>query len=56
MTLTFSGATIMVVSIGMVLLLTGFCIYRVLSLPPVEVSEHLKAPLEIDTRDVNDAD
>jgi len=56
MTLTLAGGTIMVVSISAVLLLTGFCIYRVLSLPPLEVSEHLKAPLDIDTRDTSDAD
>jgi hypothetical protein len=56
MELTWAGGTIMVVSIGTVLLLTGFCVYRVLKLPPVEPSGHWKAPLEIDTRDTTDAD
>lgn len=45
----------MIVSVGCVLALTGFCIYRVLSLPPVE-DEDLKGPLKIDTRDTADAD
>jgi len=56
MTLTFAGATIMIVSVTSVLVLTGFCVYRVLMLPPVEATEHFKAPLEIDTRDTTDAD
>ena len=45
----------MLVSVGSVLSLVSFCLYRVLSLPPVE-DEHLKGPLEIDTRDTQDAD
>ena len=31
-----------------VLTLTAFCFYRVLTLPPMEAEEHLKAPLDID--------
>lgn len=54
--MTAAGMTIMIVSVGGVLLLTTFCLFRVLSLPPADVSEHLKAPLDIDTRDTNDAD
>lgn len=56
MTLTLAGGTIMAVSIGMVLLLTGYCVFRVLTLPPVETTAHMKAPLDIDTRDTADAD
>ena len=49
------GWTVMVLSVGSVLVLTGFCLYRVLTLPPAEV-EDLTAPLEIDTGDTKDAD
>ena len=45
----------MIVSVGSVLTLTTFCMYRVLTLPPADV-EQLKGPLEIDTRDTIDAD
>jgi hypothetical protein len=34
-----------------VLWLTAFCLYRVLTLDPQDVEEHLKAPLDIDTKD-----
>jgi hypothetical protein len=49
------GWTIMIISISSVLSLVSFCLYRVLTLPPLE-EEHLKGPLEIDTRDTTDAD
>jgi len=48
------GLVVMVVSIGAVLTLVSFCLYKVLSLPPVEVEEHVKGPLEIDTGDTDD--
>jgi hypothetical protein len=51
-----AGWAIMIVSVGSVLTLTAFCMYRVLTLPPQVVEEHLKAPLEIDTRDTENAD
>jgi hypothetical protein len=54
--MTPAGWAIMIVSVGSVLLLTGFCLYRVLTLPPQVAEEHLKAPLEIDTRDTKNAD
>lgn len=54
--MTLAGWAIMIVSVGSVLLLTCFCIYRVLTMPPLEATEHLKAPLDIDTRDTTDAD
>jgi len=54
--MTPAGWAIMIVSVGSVLALTAFCFYRVLSLPPTVAEEHLKGPLEIDTRDTTDAD
>jgi hypothetical protein len=51
-----AGWFIMIVSVGSVLLLTGFCFYRVLTLPPQVVEEHLKGPLVIDTGDTENAD
>ena len=53
--MTPSALIVMLVSVGSVLTLAGFCIYRVLSLPPVE-DEDLKGPLRIDTGDTEDAD
>lgn len=53
--MTAAGWTIMIVSVGSVLVLTAFCFYRVLSLPPAEIDE-LKAPINIDTGDTEDAD
>ena len=54
--LSTAGLLVMVVSIGAVLSLVSFCLYKVFSLPPVEVEEHVKGPLEIDTCDVSDPD
>jgi hypothetical protein len=45
----------MLVSVGSVLALVAYCLYRVLSLPPVE-DEDLKGPLRIDIGDNVDAD
>ncbi len=56
MTLTLGGWIVMLLSVGSVLALVSFCLVRVLSLPPVEIEQHLKGPLEIDTRDTKDAD
>lgn len=53
--MTPSALIVMLVSVGAVLTLAAFCIYRVLSLPPVE-DDDLKGPLKIDTRDTADAD
>lgn len=49
------GWVMMIVSCGSVLTLVVYCLYRVLTLPPVEV-EDLTSPLEIDTRDTKKAD
>lgn len=54
--MTPAGWAIMVISVGSVCLLTAFCFYRLLTLPPEVVEEHLKAPLDIDTRDTANAD
>ena len=54
--LNTAGLVVMCLSIGAVLCLVSFCLYKVFSLPPVEVEEHVKGPLEIDTGDVSDAD
>jgi hypothetical protein len=53
--MTRSALAVMLVSVGSILALVGFCLYRVLKLPPVEV-EDLKSPLKIDTGGVKDAD
>lgn len=53
--LTTAGWIVMIVSVGTVLALVSYCLFRVLTLPPVE-EEHLKGPLEIDTGDTGDAD
>jgi hypothetical protein len=50
-----AGWTIMLVSVGSVISLAGYCIARVLSLPPIEV-DVLNSPLDIDTGDTEDAD
>ena len=54
--MTPAGWLIMIVSVGSVLALTAFCLYRVLTLPAHVVEEHLKGPLVIDTGDTRDAD
>lgn len=50
------GWTIMIASVGGVLWLTAFCFHRVFSLDPTDVEEHLKAPLDIDTKDTRQPD
>ena len=50
------GWIMMLASVSSVIGLTIFCLYRVLSLPPVEVESLNTAPLELDTRDTKDAD
>jgi hypothetical protein len=50
------GWTVMIVSVGSVLTLTAFCLYRVLTLPPAEIETIDTAPLDIDTRDTQSAD
>jgi predicted nucleotidyltransferase len=50
-----AGWAVMIVSVGAVLVLSMYCVVKVLSLPPVEM-EDLHGPLDIDTRDTKDAD
>ncbi len=50
-----SGWLIMLISVGSVLTLVSFCLYRVFSLPASEI-EDLEGPLTIDTGDTGDAD
>jgi hypothetical protein len=50
-----AGWLTMLLSVGTVLSLVSYCLYRVLTLPSEEV-ESLKGPLEIDTGDTTDAD
>ena len=49
--MTPAGWAIMIGSVGAICVLTIYCMYRVLTLPPMEAEEHIKAPLDIDTRD-----
>ncbi len=53
--MTPGGWTVMILSIGSVLTLVSFCLYRVLTLPPVE-EEPLKGTLEIDPHEAVDVD
>jgi hypothetical protein len=46
----------MLISVSAVLTLSGFCMFRVLTLPPLEVERHLKGPPDIDTHDTQNAD
>lgn len=49
------GWIVMVASVGSVLTLVSYCLFRVLTLPSVE-QETVKGPLDIDTGDTFDAD
>ena len=46
-----AGWIVMILSVGFVLSLTVFCFYRVLRTP--KTTEHMHAPLEIDTHDAD---
>lgn len=54
--MTTAGWVVMILSVGSVLALVSYCLWRVLTLPPVEIEEHIKAPPDIDTGDTQDAD
>lgn len=49
--MTTQGWIVMLLSVGFVLSLTTFCFYRVLHTP--KTGEHMHAPLDIDTHDVD---
>lgn len=53
--MTVAAVIVMSLSVGSVLTLVSYCLYRVLTLPPIEMQD-IKGPLEIDTRDTEDAD
>ena len=46
----------LIASVGSVCILTFYCFYKVMTLPPREAIDHIKAPLDIDTRDTADPD
>ncbi len=50
-----AGWLTMLLSVGTVLSLVCYCLYRVMTLPPEEV-DSIKGPLEIDTGDTIAAD
>lgn len=50
------GWLMLIVSVGAVLGLTGFCLIKVFSLPPGEVEDLDIAPLAIDTGDTRQPD
>jgi hypothetical protein len=52
--MTTAAWVMMLLSVSIVLTLVGYCLTRVLSLPPVE-QESVKGPLDIDTGDTEDA-
>lgn len=45
----------MLSSVSAICVLTVYCMYRVLTLPPME-EDTIKSPLDIDTRDTGDVD
>ena len=54
--MTILGWLMMIVSVGSVISLTTFCLWRVFTLPPDEVADLDVAPLRIDTKDMQDPD
>lgn len=50
------GWLMMFLSVGSVLALAGFCLSRVLTLPPAEVANLDIAPLDINTGDTENAE
>jgi len=49
--MTTTGWIVMILSVGFVLCLVAYCFYRVLF--SSKTTEHMHAPLEIDTRDTD---
>ena len=54
--MNIQGWFMMTVSVGSVIALTAFCLYRVFTLPKDEVSTLDVAPLRIDTQDTQNPD
>lgn len=53
--MSVGAIVVMTLSVGSVLTLVTYCLWKVFTLPPIE-EETLKGPLEIDTGDTEDAD
>ncbi len=54
--MTPAGWIVMILSVGAVLTLVCYCLYRVLTLPADEDEEHFNEPPDIATRDRMNAD
>jgi hypothetical protein len=54
--MTVGGWIVMLLSVSAVLSLSTYCLYRTLTVPEADIEEHLKRPLDIDTRDTEEAD
>ncbi len=48
--MSYGALVVMMLSVGAVLALVSFCLYRVLTLPPIDMQD-IRGPLEIDTKD-----
>jgi hypothetical protein len=46
--MTATGLAIMIASVGGVAVSCGYCIFRILRLPPKTAAEHVKSRLEIE--------
>lgn len=53
--LSNGGWTVMLASVTAVVTLAGYCLYRVMTLPAVDL-EDIEGPLTVDTGDTQDAD
>jgi len=51
-----SGWVTMILSVSTVLILLAFCLYKVFTLPQLDIEESLHGPGNIDTEDTQDAD
>lgn len=54
--MTTPGWITLILSVSTVLALLTFCLYKVFTLPQVDVEESLHGPGNIDTEDTTDAD
>lgn len=52
--MNLGGWIMMTVSIGLVLALFGYCIYKVLTTRDPHMEDELRGPLDIDTKDHED--
>ncbi len=54
--MTPAGWTVMILSVGAVVTLACYCLYRVFTLSPVEVEDHLEVFPDVAPRDRTNAD